>query len=206
MIKVILFDLDGVLVEACEWHYLSLNKALKEVGGFEIGLDDHYARFNGLPTQKKLDILVNDGRIRVADMPAIWDLKQKYTKETILETAKPDEIKISLHNALNSKLISRACVTNSIKETAQLMLETTGQMPYMHKLISNDMVKNPKPHPEGYIRAMVYFGAYPEETLIVEDSPKGLEAAYATGAHVLQVVNCADVTSEKVLAKIKEIE
>ena len=49
MIKIIIFDLDGVLVDACEWHRLSLNAALKEIANFEISVDDHYANFNGLP-------------------------------------------------------------------------------------------------------------------------------------------------------------
>ena len=41
MIKAILFDLDGVLVDACDWHYLALNRALDEVVGFTISREDH---------------------------------------------------------------------------------------------------------------------------------------------------------------------
>ena len=57
MIKVILFDLDGVLVDACEWHYLALNRALKECGLSEISEQDHVKKFNGLPTRVKLKMM-----------------------------------------------------------------------------------------------------------------------------------------------------
>ena len=95
-------------------------------------------------------------------------------------------------------------MTNSITETAQLMLECSGQWDFMEFLISNQMVKNPKPHGEGYIRAMIRLNSQPEETLIVEDSQRGLKAAYSTGAHVVQVPNADAVTKsliEKELAK-----
>ena len=56
MIKAILYDLDGVLVDATEWHYESLNSALKEICGFIINRDEHISTFNGIPTMKKLEI------------------------------------------------------------------------------------------------------------------------------------------------------
>ncbi len=52
MIKCILYDLDGVLVDATEWHYESLNYALKDVAGFIIKRDEHISTFNGIPTIK----------------------------------------------------------------------------------------------------------------------------------------------------------
>ena len=63
MIKCILYDLDGVLVDATEWHYESLNDALKDVAGFIIKRDEHISTFNGIPTMKKLEILHNQGRL-----------------------------------------------------------------------------------------------------------------------------------------------
>lgn len=199
MIKAVLMDLDGVMVEACEWHYLSLNKALMEVAGFKINEEDHETKFNGLPTKKKLEMLAAEGKVKQQDFAQIWDLKQKYTKDVIIELAKDDPVKIELHKYLKSKNIKIACVTNSITETATLMLERTGQYPFLDLLIANDQIRYPKPHGEGYIVAMVKLGVCPIEALIVEDSPKGLEAARTTGAHIWQVKNAADVTLENLL-------
>ncbi len=64
MIKAILYDLDGVLVDATEWHYESLNEALKETSGFEISRLEHIQTVNGLPTIKKLEILHEQNRVK----------------------------------------------------------------------------------------------------------------------------------------------
>ena len=88
--KCVLFDLDGVLVDACDWHYESLNRALNEVMGFTISRRDHISTYNGLPTNVKLDLLKVDSRVR----PTIWKKKQDYTKQVIRENAIKDIIKI----------------------------------------------------------------------------------------------------------------
>lgn len=193
MIKSVLFDLDGVLVDACEWHKVSLNKALLEVSNIELNDDEHHTTFNGLPTKKKLELLVKQKRIKQSDFDLIWQKKQDYTKETIISLAKLDRDKIELHSYIKNLGIQIACVTNSITETAKLMLESTGQYKFMDMLISNENVNKPKPHGEGYIRAMIYFNSLPEETIIVEDSDVGLTAARSTGAQIWQVKDSYDV-------------
>src|SRR4051812_42068626 len=79
LIRAILYDLDGVLVDACEWHYLALNKALQSVAGTLISRVEHETVFNGLPTKRKLDVLIQQGRVREKDWKAIWELKQQLT-------------------------------------------------------------------------------------------------------------------------------
>lgn len=196
MIRLVCFDLDGVLVDAVEWHYESLNRALQEVCGFVLNREEHLVTYNGLPTKKKLEVLTSEGRIKPDQIGSIWNLKQKYTKDCIQEFGKPDMVKIAMHEKLWGLGITIVCVTNSITETANLMLEATGQRKYIDKLIANDMITHPKPHPEGYLAAMNHYDVFPKETLIVEDSPKGLQAAYATGANVCAVEGCSEVNLE----------
>jgi beta-phosphoglucomutase len=205
MIKCILYDLDGVLVDACEWHYISLNKALEEISKIKISREEHEIIYNGWPTKKKLDELLAQGRIRECDILPIWNAKQKYTKDTIKESGRIDANKMHLHVQTKLLNIRIACVTNSIDETARLMLEQTGQLKFIDILITNNLVKNPKPHGEGYIRAMIALGFMPDECLIVEDSPKGLLAAQSTGAHIYKVDNCAQVNTANILKEIKKI-
>lgn len=199
MIKAVFYDLDGVLVDACEWHYLSLNKALEKISGIQISRNDHENIFNGWPTKKKLDMLLVQGKIKDCDLLTIWELKQKFTIETIKENSMIDVCKIQLHSEIKSRGILTACVTNSINETAKLMLEQTGQMEFIDFLISNDMVRYPKPHGEGYIRAMIHFGIMPENVLIVEDSAVGILSANSTGANVLKVNNSHDVNLNNII-------
>lgn len=202
MLKCILYDLDGVLVDACEWHRLSLNKALQSISNIELTTEEHETTFNGLPTKKKLDLLIKQNRIKPEDYSSIWQAKQNYTKEIISSTAKIDQDKIKLHQYVKEQGIKIACITNSITETASLMLEATGQLPFIDLLISNEQVKQPKPHGEGYIRGMIFFNSMPETTLIVEDSEVGLKAARSTGANIWQVKNSYDV----VLNNFKELQ
>lgn len=205
MIKAILYDLDGVLVEAVEIHFDALNMALKEVSNFEVTKAEE-EDFNGLPTKEKLKKLTAQGRVREEDHQLIWQRKQDLTKDVIRKKLTLDKLKEELHEYTRNLRIRSVCVTNSITETAKLMLECSGQWPYMEFLISNQMVSNPKPHGEGYIRAMVSLGVYPDECVIVEDSIVGIMAAKSTGAYVFEVENSKQVTKENLEQYIKNIQ
>jgi dTDP-glucose pyrophosphorylase len=84
------------------------------------------------------------------------------------------------------------------------MLSKIGLIEYMDLIISNEDVKNSKPHPEMYWKAMSMMSVLPEECLIVEDSPHGLLAASRSRANVLRVDNPSDLTFEKIQTKLKE--
>jgi beta-phosphoglucomutase-like phosphatase (HAD superfamily) len=69
--SLIIFDLDGVIVDACEWHRIALNEALKRICGCEITLEEHYSVFNGIPTRVKLDKLAEMGRIEATSVEGL---------------------------------------------------------------------------------------------------------------------------------------
>ena len=187
-------DLDGTLCDCAELHYLSLNKALLEVSNYTICRADHESTFNGLPTKKKLDLLIVGNKVNPNDKQRIWELKQQYTKETVSETLKPDQDKIEMLQWLQANQIKTACITNSITETGTLILQVIGQWRLLDFFISNDMVQFPKPHAEGYIRAMIHFQVMPDEVLIVEDSDVGFAAATASGGNVWKIKDSYELT------------
>jgi dTDP-glucose pyrophosphorylase len=84
------------------------------------------------------------------------------------------------------------------------MLAKIGIIEYMDLIISNEDVKNSKPHPEMYWKAMSMMSVLPDECLIVEDSPHGLLAASRSRANVLRVDNPSDLTFDKIQNKLKE--
>jgi beta-phosphoglucomutase len=204
-IKLVIFDLDGVLVDACEWHRLALNDALKEVCNYEISLEDHYKEFNGTPTKIKLQKLVDKKIIDTKHVDLIEKIKQEKTIELIKSLAYIREEKIELLTFLQRNKIKLGCYTNSIRTTAELMLEKTGIHQFFDLLITNQDVKTPKPNPEGYIHCMQHFKVNPLECIIVEDSPKGIEAAKSSGARVFIVNNPNNVTKKEFLTRIKNI-
>jgi beta-phosphoglucomutase len=201
MIKAILFDLDGVLVDACDWHFDSLNMALKDVVGYEISREDHEIKYNGLPTKVKLKMLgVSDD-----DFDKIWNLKQRYTLNIIRDTAQIMQEKIELHSWLKSNHIKIGCVTNSIRVTAEEMLRQTGQYDFMDVLIANEDVENNKPYPDCYNKAVDLLDLPPSSIIIVEDSDKGVAAAISSKITRLMIVkNTLDVTLENVKKFIKD--
>lgn len=203
MTKAILYDLDGVLVDACEWHYIALNKALNEISGDVISRTEHETIFDGLPTKTKMDLMAKQGRVKREDIDRIYAKKQEFTVETIREEAKTDEGKIRMHEWTKNKGYRTALVSNCSYDTAALMLARTGQAKFIEKLFTNKDYNNPKPHPEPYIRAMIHFGFHPEEYLIVEDSDRGYKAASLTGAKVWRVKNAKEVTLENLEPLLK---
>jgi dTDP-glucose pyrophosphorylase/predicted HAD superfamily phosphohydrolase YqeG len=87
-----------------------------------------------------------------------------------------------------------ACCSNSIRKTVLTVLSKLGIIEYFDLILSNEDVKNSKPHPEIYWKAISMMGCLPEETLIVEDSPFGLLAASRSKSHVMRVESPKDVT------------
>ena len=205
MIKTILFDLDGVLVDATDWHYRSFNLALRDVCGFELTPLEHQTTFNGLPTREKLRILIEQGRVSPQQVEAVFHKKQEHTNQVIERDCleHPERVELLKQLAVRYRL---ACVTNSIRQTAELMLRKSGFLPYLEFFLSNEEVTRPKPHPDGFIIAMHKLGARPHETVIVEDAPKGIAAARAAGCHVLEILGYQDLSLERVRRFLEQAE
>ena len=205
MIKLIIFDLDGVLVEAKEIHFETLNTAIKEVAGSEyvISLNEHYSTYDGLKTNQKLELLTKNKGLSTEQYTEIWDKKQQYTIDEI-SNLKQDERLIDIFKRLRNEGYKLACASNSIRRSVLVMLSKIGIIEYMDLILSNEDVKNSKPHPEMYWKSMSMMGVLPEETLIVEDSPHGLLAASRSRANVLRVNNPTDLTFDKLFVKLNE--
>lgn len=203
-IKAIFFDLDGVLIDAVNWHKDAFNFTLEELYGFKLTNKEHKETFNGLPTYNKLEILQKQKRIpKNADLKDFYNLKQYYTIELINKYCQFDYSKILLLAYLDQRDIYTICVTNCSRETSHLMLQKAGIG--VDYLLTNESVNKPKPCSEGYVIAHMMTQLNPDEVIIVEDSPKGIEAAKNTGAYVWQVQNPREVTLDN-LFKFMDIE
>ncbi len=192
MIKAILFDLDGVLVNMPEGHYEALNKALGLFGA-KIEREEHISYFNGLPSRKKIEELEKQGRLPRGMKESINSIKQKYTKQIIPKYCIPDYSKIIMLKQLKKAGFKLACCSNSVKDTLHLMLESAQLFEYFDLIIGNDEVKNPKPHPEIYLKAFKKLNIEPKEGIIVEDAPHGIAAAKKSGGEVYEVRGVEDV-------------
>jgi len=202
MIKLILFDLDGVLVEAKNIHYESFNRAL---GPYAITWEEHLSIYDGLKTNQKLDILHERKGLPKESFKRIWGDKQKYTLESLHKLNPSVQLQVCMDSLISQGYKIGVC-SNSIRKTVLTVLSKFNIIDKFDLILSNEDVKNSKPHPEIYWKAISEIGVLPEETLIVEDSPYGLLAASRSNSHILRVNTPKDVTFDNINKKINEIK
>ncbi len=200
--KLIIFDLDGVLVEAKQIHYEALNTALGE--DYAIGWNEHLSIYDGLKTTQKLEMLSEKKGLSKDNHKTIWEHKQKITLKKLGNLKKNPYI-VSMFKELSENYKIAVC-SNSIRKTVLTVLSKLGVMEFMDFIVSNEDVKNSKPHPEMYWKAISMMSCLPEETLIVEDSPYGLLAASRSKSHILRVKNPSEVTIENIKNKLNQIQ
>jgi len=202
MKKLIIFDLDGVLVSTKDLHYEALNTALNEVDSkYVISRQDHLKTFDGLKSSEKLDMLTKDRGLPQELHSQIWNRKQEITIEQ-LQYIKPDSFIKMTFKELRRRGYKLACCSNAIRRSVLTILSKLDLIEELDLIISNEDVKQGKPHPEMYWKAMSIMGVLPEETLIVEDSPAGLLAAARSRADVLRVDTPKDVNIKNIAEKL----
>ena len=204
-IKAVVFDMDGVLVDAREWHYLALNRALN-LFGFSISPEDHLAVFDGLPTRKKLEMLTNQRGLPEGLHDFINQLKQKYTIEMIHEYCRPTFRHEYALQQLRKRNYKLGLASNSILATIDLIMEKTYLKEYLDAVISAENVRNGKPDPEIYTTIFKTLGVEASEVIVIEDNDNGILAATSSGAHVLKVENPNQVNFESIEIFISELE
>ena len=205
MIKAVIFDMDGVLIEAKDWHYEALNKALN-LFGYNISRYEHLTKFDGLPTKDKLNILSTEYSLPYELHSFINEMKQNYTMEIVHIKCKP----LFIHEYALSKLkmdgLKLAVASNSIKNTVETMMDKAALADYLDVMLSNEDVSKGKPDPEIYTKTISILGIKPNECVVVEDNENGIKAARAAGAHVMIVNEVTDVLYRNIRQFIAKVE
>lgn len=204
-IKGVLFDMDGVLIDAKDWHYDALNRAL-ELFGYTISRESHLSTFDGMPTRQKLQILSRSCGLPIGLHEFLNTLKQIYTLEISYQRCKP----VFNHQYALSRLKSQgyklAVCSNSVHNTVREMMKLSGLEPYLDLMVSNEDVSKAKPDPEMYLKAMNNLRLKPQECLVLEDNEHGIQAAQAAGAHLMKIGLTSDVTYQAIISKILSLE
>jgi len=204
-IRAVVFDMDGVLVEAKDWHYDALNRALN-LFGFGISRYDHLVTYDGLPTRKKLEMLTLEKGLPQALHTFINELKQKYTLEIVHARCNPvfhHEFALSRLKSLGYKL---AVASNAVRDSVMTMMGKANLLQYFDAVLSNQDVAKSKPNPEIYLTAADKLDLRPDECLVVEDNEKGIKAAKAAKTHLMVVQTTNDVTFSNIMENLKRCE
>lgn len=203
-VQAVLFDMDGVLIDARDWHFEALNEALKPFG-FQISQQDHIDRFNGLSTNSKLKILSNEYGFPLSLHDAVNKIKQDRTIRIAGNLCFPIVQHQILLSRLRQKKILVGVVTNSIRSSAEVLLGHAQLLRFLDTLVTNQDVEKQKPDPECYLLACKNLGIEPWQALVIEDGDYGAQAAKDAGCKVIRVDSPSDVSLNLLLADIPEL-
>ena len=204
MIKLVIFDLDGVLIDSKQIHYEALNRALGNE--YAISIEEHLANYDGLPTRSKLNMLSERKGLPTDRHASIARTKQKATVDILKETVEPRDDFTDMCRELKDRGYILACASNAVRDTVKMSLLKLNLIEYFDFWYSNEDVEKPKPHFEMYFKCMLKANCKPSETLIIEDSHIGRQAVLDSGANLLAVEDTKDIYLSKVLDAIEEYE
>tara|TARA_B100000989_G_scaffold268252_1_gene222833 strand:+ start:1234 stop:2613 length:1380 start_codon:yes stop_codon:yes gene_type:complete len=203
MIDTIIFDLDGVLINSKDIHFKALNKSLNDNNiNYEISIDDHLKRFDGLPTLKKLEILNKEKKVPKFLNKKIQNRKNEITRILFKKEIKYNDRIFALFKKL-SKNYKLGIATNAIQETLEIAIRKLKIKKYISYSLSTKNILNPKPHPEMYLKSIVNLNSKPSTTLILEDSHNGRIAAKEAGARLMPIKSLEDVSYKNILNFLK---
>jgi HAD superfamily hydrolase (TIGR01509 family) len=206
MNNLVIFDLDGVLIESREMHYEALNKALESVDPkFVINKEEHLSLYDGLPTSRKLTLLTENKGLPVDKHQQIWENKQKATLQIFSKLDHDYEL-MSYLNQLKKSDYQIAVASNSIRNTVKLVLLKLGLLEFIDYYVSNEDVIRNKPFPEMYWKCMTACNSIPKNTVIFEDSHIGRQGAIDSGANLIAIENRSDLNQSKINKVFKILE
>ena len=198
MNKLVIFDLDGVLIDSREMHYEALNRALGNVSwDYVISREEHLSLYDGLPTSRKLAILTEKKGLPADKHQQIWEDKQKETLEIFSDLEHDYEL-MHYFQQLKQRGYQVAVASNSIRNTVKLVLLKLGVLEFVDYYVSNEDVTRNKPFPEMYWKCMIVCNALPKDTVIFEDSHIGRQGALDSKAHLIAIENREDLNQEKI--------
>ena len=169
--KLAIFDLDGTLFDTKDVNYYSYKEALSK---FQIDLDyDFFCKnCNG---KKYTQFLPQLSNLNNQELKIVHDIKKKlYSK--YIDKAKINKSLFDIMAGLMENYYI-ALVTTASKNNTYEILEYFNKKDCFDLILTQDDIENPKPNPEGFLKAMNFFSISKDNVIIFEDSDVGLEAA-----------------------------
>ncbi len=185
MVKAVLFDMDGTLIDTEKYYRIFWPKALAQFGYHMTDEQVLFMRSLGRPFAPKQ---LKEWFGEELDYYAVRDCRKQLMEEHLDRVGielKPGAVEIL--EALKKRGILAAVATATDLERTEKYLQKVGLREYFDRLISATQVKEGKPSPDIYVYACEQLGLEPEECIAVEDSPNGVKSAYGAGCRVIMV-------------------
>jgi len=195
LIKAIIFDLDGVIVDTAHYHYIAWKRLAQELG-IDLTLADN-EKLKGVSRVRSMEIILALGgvtlgaeeRDRLADKKNTWFVDH-------LERMAPEEIFPGVRELIR-KLKDRGIriALASSSKNAKMVIQLLHIETEFDVVVDGTMITHSKPDPEIFLLAASKLGLAPGECLVFEDAEAGVEAAIAAG------MKCVGIGSKDSLGK-----
>ncbi|MHB9026836.1 MAG: beta-phosphoglucomutase [Armatimonadota bacterium] len=183
--KAVIFDLDGVLVDTAEFHYLSWKRLADELG---IPFDrQKNERLKGVPRMQSLEIVLEDVRERPADLEALAERKNGYYVEMVMNITPADLLPGvgELLQALRERDVQIGVASSS--KNARTVIRLLQIERWLGAVVDGYDYEHPKPAPDLFLRCAAELDVCPPRCVVVEDAQVGIEAARAAGMYAVGV-------------------
>ena len=179
----LIFDMDGVIVENHQYHYLAWQKIAAKHG---ITIDEVFYRekMNGR-TLKKLMKVVFEREMSDEEAKSIGLEKEAIYRDLYKDHRKPTTGLIKFLEEAKEKGIPMAVGTSAPKENVEFTLDDLDLRKYFVGVVDDSMVVHGKPDPEVYLKGAELVDRKPEDCIVFEDAVSGIQAGKAAGAKVI---------------------
>jgi beta-phosphoglucomutase len=184
MIRGVLFDLDGVIVDTLHYHYLAWNYMFERLGGI---VSEHTILLHeGRNSREILPILMNETGVSIPEeqQAAFIEEKRAYYRSIVHvhQYAGAFEVIDELKNRGYKVALVTACAFKNMQHSLN-----PEQQAHFDFIITGDEVPRAKPFPDPYLTASRQIGVQPKECIVVENAPLGIDAAKNAGMYCVAI-------------------
>ncbi|RPI84775.1 MAG: beta-phosphoglucomutase [Chloroflexi bacterium] len=183
--KAVIFDLDGVLTDTVEYHYISWKEAV-EPYGIPFVREDNESLL-GLTRRQSLEVILGDRKLdEKTKLRILAVINENFLKS--VRNMSPQDVLPGVDRLLGELRLARTKIAvASASRNAKIVLEQLGLASSIDVIVDSSMVRKSKPAPDVFLNAAGALNENPKTCLVVEDSRAGVDAALRAGMCVVGI-------------------
>ncbi len=204
-IRLVIFDLDGVIVSTDECHYKAW-KALADENGYAFDRNlNHSLRGVSRAESLKLILKANSAEVPSDQFEAMLTAKNTFYRD-LLEELGPGDILPGVQSLLENLRNSGMLIAiGSSSRNTPLILEKIGLADIFDAVVDGNSITHSKPHPEVFLKGAEALAVPPSECVVFEDAQSGVDAGKAAGMAVIGVGNAGLTGADALVSDLKDM-